>query len=225
MAKKHNESNNSKHNDSSAGTIVLVLAVLAIIIVVGALVILKPFGQRIDYSTYNGFNFVQLQDNVWQTTVEMDEQLYDIPFYNHPLELQDFPYDNAVTKYIQDVIVTITPKREINIAIHPDSGSTPVLAGVNIARITGKFFGAYTQSALYLEEDERDEYADFDVPLVTCDDASFLSPIIWINVNSTNTGVSMSDTNAHCIVVEATNPDDILKAGDIVGYKLLGIMK
>ena len=225
MVKKHSESNNSKFSDTSSGAILLVLVVLAVIIIAGAIVIFKPFGERIDYSMYNGFSFDRINENIWQTTVEMNSQLYEVPFYNHPRDLEDFSYDDNVSLYVHDVINTIKPKRTFLLAIHPDSGSTSVLAGINIARITGKFYGVETHSALYLEEDEREQYSDFNAPLVTCEDATFKTPIIWVNVNSSRTGIFMSEDNDHCMLVEASNSDDILKAGDIFGYKLLGIMK
>ena len=88
----------------------------------------KPFdNNKLNYETYNGFRFTKISEG-WQTLVEMNDQLYEVPFYNHPLDLQDFPYDDEVTKYLEEVIITIQPRRNITIAVHPESGSTP--AGV-----------------------------------------------------------------------------------------------
>jgi hypothetical protein len=177
---------------------------------------------ELDYNQYNSFRFTGIGEN-WQTMVEMDGQLYEVPFYNHPYDIFGIQYNDNVTVHILDVINTVQPEREFVIAIHPDSGSVPVLAGVNIARITGKFYGTKTSSALFLEPEEAESYGAAGLPVVNCEDASFEKTIIKISINESIKTADFIDDN--CILIGAGNPDDLLMVADAVGYKLLGIMR
>lgn len=220
MVKKHKDQN-IKHKESVPTTFIVIIIVVIALLAVGAFFIFSS-DQPLDYSQYNGFQFTKIGEN-WQTMVEMDSQLYEVPFYNHPYDVVGVDYDDNVTSYLMDVINTVKPPREIIIAIHPDSGSVPVLAGVNIARITGKFYGVRTSSALYLEDDEIEAYNSTDLPVVNCNDSNFLTTIIHISINETTKSANF--VGNHCILIGAGNGDDLLMVTDLIGYKLLGIMK
>ena len=220
MVKKHKE-NNIKHKENIPVAFIVVLGVVLVLLIVGG-IFLFTSEKPVDYSQYNSFQFTRVGEN-WQTLVEMEGQLYEVPFYNHPYDIDDTSYYAAnVTYHILDVINTVKPKREIVIAVHPDSGSVPVLAGVNIARITGKFYGAQTSSALYLEGEELANYTG-ELPAINCDSADFLTTVIKISVNETTKKTEFIDDD--CILLGAGNPDDLLLVADVVGYKLLGIMR
>jgi hypothetical protein len=181
--------------------------------------------EKLDYSTVNGFKFTKLGEKTWQTTVQMNGDLYEVPFYTHPFDIAKINYDSNVTLHIMDVINTMKPKREFVIAIHPSSGSTPVLAGVNIARITGKFYGTKTSSSLFLTSEEQEEMGNQSLPVISCDDANFLKTVIKISNNETEPVVKFIDGNKNCILVGAASDDDLLMVADDVAYKLLGIVK
>jgi len=222
MVKKHEEKN-IKHKEKIPTTFIVILVVVVALLATGAFFIFSA-QKPLDYSQYNNFKFTKIANNNWQTMVEMNGQLYEVPFYNHPYDISGVNYNNNVTKHIKDVINTVKPPRKIIIAIHPSSGSVPVLAGVNIARITGKFYGAKTSSALYLEDNEQDTYNSTNISLVNCGDANFFTTIIHLSANETNESVNFVNNNSNCILVGANNDTNLLKVADLVGYKLLGIM-
>lgn len=221
MVKKH-KSNNAKHQEHIPTSFIVILSVVVVILGIAAFFIFTA-EEPVDYSQYNGFRFTQIGDN-WQTLVEMNEQLYEVPFYNHPHDIIGVLYDDNVTLHFKDVINTVKPKREIIIAVHPDSGSVPVLSGVNIARVTGKFFGVKTTSALYLPPEDVNTYNNSeDLPIANCDVADFLSTVVIVSLNETRTSVEFLDED--CVLIGAPDGDSLLMAADLVGYKLLGIMR
>lgn len=223
MVKRH-EKRNIKHKERVPTTFIVILIVVVALLAIGAFFIFSS-NKPLDYSQYNGFQFTKIGKN-WQTMVEMNGQLYEVPFYNHPYDISGVSYNDNVTKHLMNVINTIKPKREIIIAVSPDSGSVPVLAGVNIARITGKFYGAKTSSALYLNDDKIKSYNNSaNLPIVNCGDANFLKTIIHVSINETNESANFVNNNTNCILVGASNSSDLLEVADVVGYKLLGIMK
>lgn len=221
MVKKH-KSYNYKHKEKMPVILIAVVSVVVVLLLAGAFFLFTS-EEKLDYSQYNSFQFTKLSEG-WQTLVEMDDQLYEVPFYNHPHDIAGIEYNDNVTSHIKDLINTVTPKREIIIAIHPDSGSVPVLAGVNIARITGKFYGAQTSSALYLEDDEAAAYNNAELPVVNCGDSNLYTTIIKIALNESKNSVDFMGSN-HCILVGADTADNLLMASDLIGYKLLGIMR
>lgn len=221
MVKKHKEYN-IKHREKLPASFIIVLSVIVVLLIVGAFFIFTT-DEKLDYSQYNSFRFTKIGNN-WQTMVEMNDQLYEVPFYNHPYDISGINYNNNVTVHLMDVINTVKPKREIVIAVHPDSGSVPVLAGVNIARITGKFYETKTSSALYLSPEEIDSYNNTeDLPIANCDSADFYTTVVVVSLNETTKKVDFLGDN--CVIVGAGNEDDLLMVADLVGYKLLGIMR
>ncbi len=225
MVKKHELSYNNKHKQKKSWLFAGLGLLLVAIIVVGAVVVFSPSKDPLqNYDAYNGFAFED-KGTFWQTNVQLDGVLYEVPFYTHPLDIVPIYYDTNVTSYLIDLVNTLSPKRDLIIAVNPDGGSVPVLAGVNIARITGKFYGVQTNSALYIDPAEDTEYDTMDFPIRSCKDGDLLVPIIWISVNKTNPGIYFHEDNPHCIVVSAESNDLILEAADYLGYKLLGIVR
>ncbi len=224
MVKKH-RTIKSKHQERLSLGLIIGITVILLLIVGSLFFVFSRQKNSIDYELYNGFTFKKLDKNTWQTTVEMNKQLYDIPFYNNPHDIKGIDYDDNVTLHLLDLINTIKPKRRILLAIHPEAGSVPVLAGVNIARITGKFYGANTTGVLYLDDNESDMYSNTNLPHVNCDDANFLTTVIKISPFENTTSVGFIDNNTNCILVGADSKENLLMAADEVGYKLLGIMK
>lgn len=227
MAKRHELSYNEKHRQKKSWTFIFIALAIIAIIIVGAVVVFTP-AQRDplrNYEVYNGFAFENKGD-FWTTTVELDGALYEVPFYTHPLDIsEEIIYNDTVTHYLIDVVNTISPKRNLIIAVRPDAGSVPVLAGVNIARITGKFYGVQTNSALYLDDDEVNDFDTQDFPIRNCEDANIITPIISIAVNQSQKGVYFDEEYKHCIIVAAEDNDGILEVADLLGYKLLGIIR
>ncbi|MCA9478723.1 MAG: hypothetical protein KC535_06245, partial [Nanoarchaeota archaeon] len=157
---KHDTVNKSKKKTNSS-SIIIIIAAIVIIALIGGLFIIKP-GQegttkykKSDYETYHGFNFEQ-QGKYWVTFVELSGVRYEAPFYNHPLDVQDIYYQDNITEFVIG-----EPHTNFTIAVSDNVGATPVLAGANIARITGKLYGMPTSSALYALPDERTNQTNF----------------------------------------------------------------
>ncbi len=222
-AKKETKTENKKESkEKSSSLIIGIIIGIVIIAFLSAVFIIKP-GQDTqkykdsDYEIYNGFVFDQSGD-FWITNIELNGIPYEAPFYNHPLDVQDTPYDESITPFILE-----TGHSNFIIAVSDNVGSTPVLAGANIARITGKLYGIPTSSALYATPDQRDENQT-GFPYVDCSDATRLTPIFWINVNDTTQSIYRDQNNSNCIIVGATNNDEILESSDVFAYHILQII-
>lgn len=229
MTKKHDKESKKKTKKSTKvpGYVIYGAIFVVLVLVFSALMFsfsgIFDNNEKVDYSMYNRFSFTKLQTG-WQTIVEKNGIPYEAPFYNHPLDIDGIVYQEEVTTLLNDVIITLTPRREFTIAIHPDSGAVPVLAGVNIAKITGKFYGAPTSSALFMNAtEEKLRRNETDLPIVNCDDATFKNVIIHISATEEENAVKIIDN--FCVGIYGTNESNVLMAADLVGYKLLGIMK
>lgn len=218
MVKKHAKEQKAKKK-STTSPITYSILLLAVIIAVIVVFSVRTSEPARDYSTYNSFEFMKLETG-WQTLVERDGQVYEAPFYNHPLDITNVSYDDNVTLLMLDVINTIRPERQFIIAIEEDAGSVPVLAGVNIAKITGRFYERQTRSAIFLPEGEN---TTVDLPVVNCETANFQNVVVKISPNQTETKVHFIDD--YCIEIAGTDKDSLLMAADYVGYKMLGIMQ
>ena len=224
--------NVSSTNDSKLSKSVVVYSLIFILIVGlfvgGYFMFNKNVVEQRDYSIYNGFAFKQ-NGKYWETMVERDGQLFEAPFNIHPIDLEglNYSFDENVLSFIMS-----TPHREFILAIHPDSGSIPVQTGVNIARITGKFYGVPTSSALYIPLDERDLNATYSAPVVDCSDATAMVPIIYLSIDEDSPVVKLDDENPNCIIIGSNGledradgfPKDIISLGDLLVYKMLKIM-
>ena len=216
MSKVHEEARESAPAKKTSNTGMTVGVIIVIIIAI--IVATTSGGSKVDYGTYNGFGFIQV-GQYWQTQVEFEGEVYDVPFYNHPLDVKPVLYDDRITTFLLD-----TPHQLLYIAVHPDAGSVPVLGGVNIARVTGKLYGLPTKSALYVEEKDLAALNTTEFPTVSCQNATQLTPVMHIQNNATITGSYFDDKNEYCIIVSATTDDEMLRIADIVAYKLLGII-
>lgn len=225
MTKTHENVNHQKVK-KPINTWVVILIVLGILVVIASAFALfpRPTTENIkptDFSTYNKFQF-EKGAKYWKTQVSRNGQTYEAFFYNHPTALENMLYDNATTDYILKV-----PHRNFLIAVDPNEAtSKSVLAGVNIARITGKFYQKETGSALYVPVANRTE-AMMNTTIhqvIDCSESTQETPVIWINPNDNETMVYIHPEFEHCIVVGATNEEDIFKSSDLLTYKILRIM-
>lgn len=229
-SEKSQENKKSSKKSSSKNTIIFAsIFILVVALFVGGYFLFNTnhVDQR-DYSIYNGFAFEQ-NGQYWQTSLERNGNLFDAPFNIHPLDLEKLNY--SFNETVLDLILRV-PHTEFILAIRPDAGSVPVQAGVNIARITGKFYGIPTSSALYIPADERGNQT-FSAPVVDCSNATSLVPIIWLSVSQDTPGISLDKQNHNCIIVGSNGladrpdglPKDIINLGDLLVYKMLGVMK
>lgn len=170
--------------------------------------------QAIEENTYNGFRFQQTQSGLWVTRIEVGVQPYDIPFYYHPREVLDVEVDIDATRPILEE----RPKR-IFISLDPDAGSRPVIAGVEISRITGHKYELLkipTQSALSRPADRAVE-----VPIVSCNNIPANSTVIQFIQHEEKNLIVASES---CVYLFYVTPEDSIRVADRYAYELLKIM-
>lgn len=186
-----------------------------------ALVFVPPFIKKanLEKDKYNGFSFVKGEDGAWYTVVQKGNQPYQIPFYYHPSELEDIPVDAS----IRDKFFSLRDNNgSIYITMDPDGkNNTIVIAGVEIAKITGTRYGLLsvdTHSAFIKKPDNNT--ADTGTPIVTCSDANNKTMVIWITLSQKNIAYS----HGNCVILEAASYKDMVRVADRLMYNLLGIM-
>jgi hypothetical protein len=104
----------------------------------------------------------------------------------------------------------------------PDgNNNTIVIAGVEIAKVTGQRYGLLnvdTHSAFIKQP--KNTTADTGTPVVTCSDANNKTMVIWITLSQKNIVYSYGN----CVILEATSYRDMIRVADRLMYNLLGIM-
>lgn len=159
----------------------------------------------------NGFDFWE-SGEFWVTRIQVGRQPYDIPFYHHPRELTDVVIRSDVT----DPLLLQTPQLVV-ISVDPDAGSQAVIAGVEIARLTGSRYNLLnlpTQSALSRAQE------GVDMLVMTCDDATNDTVVVQL-VNDPTANAIVKDGN--CIILFYKTPEDSVRVADRFAYALLGI--
>lgn len=187
---------------------------LLVIIIVGGSLLYKYYqSEKLKKYEYNGFKFYKTEDGFWTTLIESKGQLYTIPFYYHPKELEDI----QIEKNIEDKILKNYVK-EIYISFDPDAGSVPVIGGVEISRITGfryNLFNIPTRSALSREDDKGVETI-----IKNCSDAGNGTIVILFQKADYNKIYLDKD----CIILNYNETNSSIKVADRFVYTLLKIM-
>ena len=204
----------------------LFIGMVLLIIIIGVF-ILSPFQSKgQDYSTYRGFAFAYLaQDEVWLTHIQIQGNIFEAPFYNHPYDLE-----TASIAYSPSVLEKFLQTEKIVIAIPPHEPSSTVLAGVNIARITGRFYQIPTMSALFVPLQEHYLFNGSQHPLVDCSFARPEQLVIVLTTEKQGPIITEDKNNPYCIYVGSASKEqrphhDLLAVADYLVYRLVGIMK
>jgi hypothetical protein len=192
---------------------VFITLLLAVVYVPG---MLKK--QQAESTKYNNFEFVK-QDGIWFTIVNKGDQPFSLPFYYHPKDLEGIVVDSTV----RDRFFAMRDNNgSIFITLDPDSSDNKiVIAGVEIAKITGQRFGLLdvpTHSAF--TKLPTNATANTGTPVRTCNDANDRTLIVWIAV----TNKDLVTSKGNCILLEAKSYNDTVKVADRLMYHLLGIM-
>ena len=155
---------NKKNQSNSARYVALFIGIILLVFIIAIFVIFPSQKSGPDYSTYNGFSFTYLSnEHVWLTHLQSNGELFEAPFYNHPYDLE-----TANIMYSPTIITKILEAKSIQKALHPSEPSSSVLPGVNVARITGKFYQIPTSSAIFILEEERNESMKYKFPVIDC---------------------------------------------------------
>ncbi len=203
---------------------VLVYGLIILLLIFGAFIIGVRFikvqeeAPQVEVKTYNGFVF-EKYGNIWVTTIRMSDWLkgterdYEILFHYTPDEVEHIPTIKNVRNE------SISPNlfldaRKIYITTDPEYPAEVVLSGVEIAKIIGQVYEKQVKAAV-TRPDNRTE-----APVITCDDLANLVRVIELRLGNETKIFSEHG----CIVVQGTDPGELLKAAERLTFELLKIL-
>jgi len=212
--------------DSKSGRRAVLFLILFVVFVV--IVFLGPpiyrnwQAQRtLQANTYNGFQFVQMRDGevtLWVTRIQKGAQPYNIPFYYHPRDTESVALEPGITNRF------LSPDKpaRVYVTIDPEASSTPVLAGVEFARILGYKYNLLnidTRSAFQRAPPDNDS----NVVVMTCADATANVTVISMDLGQ-NDIIYRDTQNPNCIRVQYMTENESVRVADRFAYGLLRIM-
>jgi len=203
---------------------ILVYGFIILLLIFGAFIIGVRFikvqeeAPQVEVKTYNGFVF-EKYGNIWVTTIRMSDWLkgterdYEILFHYTPDEVEHIP----TIKNVRNESVTpnlFLDARKIYITTDPEYPAEVVLSGVEIAKIIGQVYEKQVKAAV-TRPDNRTE-----APVITCDDLANLVRVIDLRLGNETKIFSEHG----CIVVQGTDPGELLKAAERLTFELLKIL-
>ena len=156
------------------------------------------------------FNVDILSDTETKIPIYIEDQEYILTMRNDPASLEDIElYGNLAQRIANDesVIITIDPNQGLE-------GKTVVAAYELINIIDNELLYNITVFTTVTEEYE-------DRAVVTCDQANDANTVIYMAIGEENAVYAYD----YCIVVQATDEDNLIRAADRLAYHLIGIME
>jgi len=205
-----------KHNDR-----MLIISIGIIVLLFAALLYWAATRDRTEAPTtivYRGFVF-EKAGNTWKTnfvignSAENWTKNYEMFFHYNPYEVETVESmtsggNRAASRNL------ILPLRKIYITTDPDYPASVVLSGVEVAKVLGQIYGINTSSAT-IRPDNRSQSA-----IVTCANNTATTGIVYLKLgNSTRVY-----NEQNCVIVEGTDPVEMLKASEKLTYELLAII-
>jgi len=176
-------------------------------ILVLVLFIASAFGVAFDYLSpgsrglkYNGHTFHQA-DQQYAVTVSDKE----LRFYYYPADLEYLTLDPQVTTLLDPPIYIIT--------YDPQNEEAEAFAQLQFE------FEQYLQNTKAISRALTNNTGT-DLPQKTCADALPTQPVILLQQSNQSSITAQNN----CIIINSTNPADLLSQGERIIYKLLGIM-
>lgn len=207
----------------TSGAIYLLIAIIAVAAILLGLIYGPRLFNKDEYSVnYNGFLFEHTEDGYWTVHVAINDVPYSILFHYHPSELEGIPVQEGATVPVENMAKLSAQglPAEIYLSMDPKGEGAFVMAGVEIAKVTGEKFGMYNIPTKAAYSKNIDGNVD-NVPVITCNDADEDTVVIWIKEKGDNL---IALPQANCIVLQGTTPDDTIKVADRFIYELFGIM-
>lgn len=198
----------------AVGFFLFILVVLVLIPLLRKGTIQKEF----EANRYNGFDFWQRPEgniSLWMTRIQVGAQPYEIPFYYHPRETESVLIEDHVGQFL----IERRPKL-LYFTFSPDAGSRPIVAGVELSRITGNRFHLLsipTRSAL-----QEPVVANSTIAVITCKNATGDVMVLQFNEGPQNR--IYRDDNPFCIRLEYVNASESIRVADRFAYRLVQIM-
>lgn len=166
---------------------------------------------------YHGFQFDQLPAGLWQTEIIAKGQPYTIKFHYHPRDTENVSLEEGI---VRTFFYKKRQPKEIYITLPPDGGSQPVVAAVDISKLTGERYNLLnipTRSALQAPSDL------IDTPVITCADATNETSVFFFQQGPLD-GIVRDQKNPFCIRFIYKNESESIRVADRFAYALLQIM-
>jgi hypothetical protein len=200
----------------------ILFAVVMVVIIVGGVFYLRWSAARVTAANrYNGFDFLPVHQGsliLWTTRIEVNGQAYDIPFYIHPRDVESVLLQQGVTDWL--VRPELRPA-VLYLTFPVNAGSSVVIAGVEISRITG-----YRYDLLNIETHgalQRPAGNGTNTAVITCADANLTVGVLSFEAGENN--MIFRDTrDPYCLHIQYVNASESIRVADRFAYGLLRIM-
>lgn len=197
---------------------VAAVAVVVLVVLVGVPLWNQHVSEeRLEETRYNGFDFYEARQGnrtLWKTELTVEGQPYDIPFYYHPRDVERIPIEPGIAEQLRE-----EPPATLYMALSPEAGSRPVVAAVEVSRITGERYNLLnipTKSAL------KSGNPNATTRVRTCADATPEAMVISFDEGDEN--AVYRDENPFCIRLEYTSGEESIRVADRLAYELVQIM-
>jgi len=152
---------------------------------------------------YNGFKFSR-SGNVWATNIDGRQAIFSY-----------YPADVELIEIKPEIIGMLRNKVEIDVTAGTNGTfiQSIALAHFQMKSTLGNF-------NIFLREGYTTENK-FNLPVIRCENATSLIPVIYFKEGNSTRVYS----NESCIIVEANNNEDFIRAKDRIVYGLLDIIR
>jgi len=215
---KESDVETKKPVDSKKSLRTVLLIVFGVIIILAGIVLLSKYVfTNKNTVEYNNYTFTKFEGNKWMTQQLIREQVYNIPFYNNPTQVQDVVIDpNSIVRIRQ---FSYNPNGTTYISVEPNESSKTILAGVEYARILGNAYSIYNmnvKSAI-----TRTTNASGSLPVMTCKNQSKDTFIIIQTMSDKN----LISLKGNCVTIEYLNANESIRVADAFAFRLLNIIR
>ncbi len=171
---------------------------------------------------FNHFEFVQSSDGLWNTEMQIGKNLYSIPFHYSPKEIDSVTINNPSA--ILNTFITLKKNDGlVYVTVDPNTQSSAVIAGVEVARVLGTAYNLYNlrvASAFSVAPSYVNETIE-KYPVITCANQNATTVVVTIETGPSNTVIK----DKNCIRVIGTNYTEAIRTADALNYHLLGIIR
>lgn len=207
---------------NGAWKFILALLIVVVLFIVGG-VLFADYEREQSTLLYNGFLFEEKgsgNKTIWVTRIDVNGQLYDIPFYYLPTEVEDVLFEPGLADAISHA--DIRPDI-VYMSLDPEGGSRPVVGAVEVSRLLGNRYGLLNlnvHATLMRPPANRTDAFNDTMVYLTCDNAT--DGVLIIQYEEAESNRVWHEGN--CIRVTYKTPEDSIRVSDRFAYELLSIM-
>jgi len=208
-----------KEKKYDSGWIVIFSIVAILLIVLGGIFLSQFQREKAVYEqhhlTYNDYNFTRDASGAWTVWLYKYQQPYIMQTYYTPVDVESVSYDDNVTTYIHALA---QDNDRLYIALDPDFPAIAVVAFAEIKKVLGDQYDLLNIDARAAYS--RDDGYHYDLPILTCANATAEEPVLLMNVTDRNSIILDGD----CVLVEAESYEALVLVADRLLFAVVGIM-